>query len=76
MTQEERWKNRYEEVVGFIETNHRNPSKYRDEEKLLVHVLKRGQKLMNDGELKEPRLTMFKELMELCEQYKRINQYV
>lgn len=75
MTQEERWKNRYEEVVGFIETNHRNPSKYRDEEKLLVHVLKRGRKLINAGELKEPRLTMFKELLELSEQYKHKNQY-
>lgn len=28
MTQEERWKTRYEEVKNFIETNKRNPSKY------------------------------------------------
>jgi hypothetical protein len=28
MTQDERWQKRYEEVVGFIEANHRNPSKY------------------------------------------------
>lgn len=28
MTQEERWQNRYEEVVDFIEANKRNPSKY------------------------------------------------
>ena len=28
MTQEERWKVRYQEVKFFIETNHRNPSKY------------------------------------------------
>ena len=32
MTQEERWLKRYEEVVGFIETNKRKPSKYRMEE--------------------------------------------
>lgn len=30
---------------------------------------------MNAGELKEPRLGMFKELLELCEKYKRKNQY-
>jgi hypothetical protein len=30
---------------------------------------------MNAGELKEPRLAMFKELMELSETYKRKNQY-
>ena len=66
---------RYKEVVNFIETNHRNPSKYVPEEKLMVHFLKRGRKLMNAGELTEPRLSMFKELMELSEKYKRKNQY-
>ena len=75
MTQEERWMNRYNEVKAFIEREHRNPSKYRDEEKLLVHFLKRGRKLMNAGELIEPRLGMFKELLALCDQYKRKNQY-
>ena len=75
MTQEERWMTRYNEVVSFIETNHRNPSKYAPEEKLLVHFLKRGRKLMNAGELKEPRLSRFKELMELSERYRRKNQY-
>ena len=66
---------RYKEVVNFIETNHRNPSKYAPEEKLLVHFLKRGRKLMNAGELKEPRLGMFKELLEVGEKYKHVNQY-
>ena len=76
MTQDERWQKRYDEVVGFIEANKRNPSKYAPEEKLLVHFLKRGRKLMNAGELKEPRLGMFKELLELMGQYRRKNQYI
>ena len=75
MTQEERWQSRFNEVKAFIEINHRNPSKYAPEEKLMVHFLKRGRKLMNAGELKEPRLTMFKELLALCEKYKHVNQY-
>lgn len=75
MTQEERWLARYNEVKSFIEKNHRNPSKYYDKEKLMVHFLKRGRKLMNAGELAEPRLGMFKELLELCECYKHKNQY-
>ena len=75
MTQEERWQKRYEEVVDFIEANHRNPSKYSPEEQLMVHFLKRGRKLMNASELKEPRLGMFKELLLLCEKYKHLNQY-
>lgn len=28
MTQEERWIAKYNEVVDFIETNHRNPSRH------------------------------------------------
>lgn len=76
MTQEERWMNRYNEVKAFIEREHRNPSKYREEEKLLVHFLKRGRKLMNAGELIEPRLGMFKELLVQVEQYKLVNQYM
>ena len=36
MTQDERWQIRYDEVKDFIETNRRNPSKYYDEEKLMI----------------------------------------
>lgn len=75
MTQDERWLLRYNEVKSFIETNHRNPSKYYEKEKLMVHFLKRNRKLMNAGELAEPRLGRFKELLELCEKYRRKNQY-
>ncbi len=75
MTQDERWMARYNEVKDFIETNHRNPSKYYPEEKLMVHFLKRGRKLMNARELQEPRLGKFMELLELCEQNKHKNQY-
>lgn len=75
MDQETRWMTRYNEVKTFIEREHRNPSKYAPEEKLMVHFLKRCRKLMNAGELQEPRLGMFKELLVLVEENKRINQY-
>ena len=75
MTQDERWLARYQEVKSFIEKNHRNPSKYYPEEKLMVHFLKRGRKLINAGELKEPRLSLFKELLALAEENKHVNQY-
>lgn len=76
MTQDERWMIRFIEVKCFIEEHHRNPSKYYDEEKLMVHFLKRNRKLMNAGELQEPRLGMFKELLELSEDNKHKNQWV
>ena len=75
MTQEERWMIRYKEVVSFVETNHRNPSKYIGAERVLVNWSKQQRKLMNAGELKEPRLEMFKELIELSEKYRHKNQY-
>ena len=75
MMQEERWMVRYNEVVEFIETNHRNPSRHRIEEHDMLNWVKANRKLMNAGELKEPRLSMFKKLLALSEQYKRKNQY-
>jgi hypothetical protein len=75
MTQDERWLARYKEVKSFIEVNHRNPSKFAPEEKLMVHFLKRGRKMMNAGEMKEPRVSKFKELLTMTERYKHVNQW-
>ena len=76
MDQETRWMTRYDEVVGFVETNHRNPSKHRIEEHDMLNWLKSNRKKMNAGTLAEPRLSKFKELLALCEKYKRTNQYL
>ena len=75
MDQETRWMTRCEEVRTFIEREHRNPSKYRLEEHDMLNWLKANRKKVNAGELKEPRLSKFKELLELTEVYKRKNQY-
>lgn len=75
MTQDERWNARYKEVKNFIETNKRNPSKYVAEERLMVHFLKRGRKMLNAGELAEPRFSQFLKLLALMEEYKRVNQW-
>ena len=75
MTQDERWNIRYNEVRSFIETNHRNPSKYNLEEHDMLNWLKATRKRMNAGDLKPERVEAFKELLALCEQYKRKNQY-
>ena len=75
MTQDERWIIRYNEVKTFIEENHRNPSKYADEERNMVTFVKHTRKQMNQGLLKPERIEAFKKLLELMEQYKRKNQY-
>lgn len=75
MTQEERWKTKYNEVVQFIKTSKRNPSKYIDSERGLRNWVKQQKKLMNAGALEGQRLQMFNELLALGERYKRVNQY-
>lgn len=75
MTQDEKWQARYEEVVTFIETNHRNPSKHRIEEHDMLNWLKANRKKMNAGELKPERVLKFKELLLLIEENKHKNQY-
>ena len=75
MTQDERWIARYQEVMGFLEENHRNPSKYRIEEHDMLNWVKSNRKKMNAGELKEPRFSLFLELLELSNRYKHINQW-
>ncbi len=75
MTQEDRWLTRYKELITFIETNHRNPSRHRIEEHDMLNWLKANRKRMNAGEMKEPRLSRFKELLALIEEHKRKNQY-
>ena len=75
MTQDERWLSRYNEVVSFIETNHRNPSKHRIEEHDMLNWLKANRKALNAGKMKPERLEMFRRLLSLMEEYKRKNQY-
>ena len=75
MTQEERWLTRYNEVKSFIEVNKRNPSKYVDSERGMRNWWKQQQKLVNAGMLKPERMEAFKELLEIGEQYKRVNQW-
>ena len=75
MTQDERWSVRYNEVMSFIETNKRNPSKHRIEEHDMLNWVKANRKKLNAGEMKEERVGMFRKLLELCKKYKRKNQY-
>ena len=75
MTQDERWTIRYNEVMEFISTNHRNPSKYNPEERNMVNFLKHTRKQLNQGLLKSNRIEEFRKLQELMERYRRKNQY-
>ncbi|MBR3647993.1 MAG: hypothetical protein IKN59_06360 [Paludibacteraceae bacterium] len=76
MTQDDKWLDKYNEVVAFIVTNKRNPSKHDDEERgLYLNWIKHNRKLMNSREMKEERVVLFKDLLAMMEECKRVNQY-
>ena len=75
MTQEERWLAKYKEMVEFIQTNHRNPSRHRIEEHDMLNWVKANRKALNAGKMKEERVEKFRKLLEMTEQYKRKNQW-
>ena len=68
---------KYEEVVKFIETNKRNPSRYDPVERgLYCNWIKHNKKLMKAELLKPNRVEMFKELLALGEKYRHVNQWM
>ena len=76
MTQDEAWMQKYNEIVVFIEREHRNPSKHNPEERgLYYNWLKHNRKLYTTGEMKVERVEWFKKLMEIMATYRRKNQY-
>jgi hypothetical protein len=75
MTQDEKWIAKYKEVIDFIETNHRNPSKYCAEEHDMMNWLKANRKVLNAEKMKPERVERFKALLVLMEKYKRVNQH-
>ena len=75
MTQDERWRIRYQEVKEFIELYHWNPSKHRIEEHDMLNWVKANRKVKNAGKMKTDRVERFDRLLELMEKCKRKNQY-
>jgi hypothetical protein len=77
MTQDERWLAKYNEVVEFIETNHRNPSRHNPEERYkYCNWLKHTKKQFNAGELKPERVELLIRLLALAEENKHVNQWI
>ena len=75
MTQDERWNIWYQEVMAFIESNHRNPSKYRIEEHDMLNWVKANRKALNAGKMRPERIEKFRKLLEMTERYRRKNQW-
>lgn len=75
MTQDEKWRANWREVMDFMESNKRRPSKFIPEERGMRNWWKHQQKLVNAGELKPERVEMFNKMLAVGEKYRRKNQY-
>lgn len=75
MTQDERWQMQYEQMMAFIEENHRRPSKHRIEEHDLLNWFKHTKKMIAKGAYSSERLEKFAKLLEVADKYRRKNQY-
>ena len=65
----------YEQMMTFMNENHRRPSKHRLEEHDMLNWFKATKKRITKGELSEERLKKFNILLEVAEKYRRLNQY-
>ena len=75
MTQDEHWMAKWQEIMDWMDSNHRNPSRHRIEEHLMLNWIKHNRKLMNAGALRPERVELFRQLLEMGEKLRRVNQY-
>lgn len=75
MTQDELWLQKWRELMDFLETNHRRPSKFIPEQRNMRTWWNHNKKLLNAVEMKENRITLFEQLLEVGGKYRRVNQY-
>lgn len=76
MIQNEARLKKYQEVMTFTGTNHRNSSHHNLEERgQYLNWMKQNRKLLNAGKMKEDRVELFLKLLEVRDEYKLVNQY-
>ena len=76
MTQDEKWQIQYDQMMEFMTTNHRRPSKHRVEEHNMLNWFKSTKKKIAKGGYRVDRIEKFNHLLEVADKYRRLNQYV
>lgn len=66
----------YDQMMDFMKTNHRRPSKHRPEEHDMLNWFKHTKKNIAKGGYPPERVRLFDYLLELAAKYRRQNQYV
>ena len=74
MTQDAKWEMHYTEILNYILTHKRRPSKHRIEDHLMLNWYKHHKKLWYSGKMPERRIPLFLHLMKVAEKYRKLNQ--
>ena len=75
MTQDERWQAQYDQMMTFMNENHRRPSKHRLEEHDMLNWYKHVKKAIAKGNYPPHRIEKFALLQQVANKYRRKNQY-
>lgn len=70
------WDLHYNDIMQFMETQKRRPSKHYAEELPMFNWFKHQKKLMAKGKLKPERMERLKQMIDFAKPLVRINQYV
>lgn len=76
MNNDAQWHQHARMLMDFVCQNGRNPSKYKDEERAMLHWLKYNKKRRKAGMMPPERLRLFDELLQTMEKHRHVNQYV
>ena len=75
MTQDERWQAQYDQMMTFMNENHRRLSKHRLEEHDMLNWYKHVKKAIAKGNYPPHRIEKFALLQQVANKYRRKNQY-
>ena len=75
LTRDEIWQVNYEQIVNYVNTFKRRPSKHRIEDHRMLNWIKYNKKVMANGDMPPEKTHLFCQLLETLEKYQKLNQY-
>lgn len=70
-----KWSHQYEEIMAYLLTNRRRPSKYREENRRMLYWIKYNRRVLASGKMPADRAERFRRLLTTAEDFRLLNQY-
>lgn len=72
---DQKWEKMYSQIMAFMKTNKRKPSKHFAEDRAMSNWIKYNKKRYARGLMAEHHINKFEELLNTAKQYYHVNQY-